>query len=159
MSGRHEVKIGDNSFYIRRYNPFMALEILGDLQKQFAGPFLGVLDGKAAGTEGEGQAAMMAAFSKLSATIDGKTLRTLAKRLLDPDYISVSIDGAEPKKLDEITVGLAITSVGDLLQLCWEVISYNFAEVVARIASPTGPAGRFLKQNPSENSVPNSSVN
>lgn len=156
---RHEFKLGDNVFYIKRYQPFLGLEILGDLQKQFAAPMLGLLNGKSGGSEEENAAAFSAALSRLSQTIDGKTLRALAERLLDKEYVAVSIDNAPEKKLDASAVALSLTTTGDLLALCWEVISFNFAEVLQRIASPTGPAASFLRANRPENSAPNLSVN
>ena len=156
MNGRHKVELGDNVFYIRRFEGFTALEILGDLQKQFAGPFLASLDGKQSATKEEAHASFMGALAKLSASIDGKTLRDLAKRLLDPECVSVSINGAEPRKLDATMMGLALTGAADILQLCWEIITYNFAEVIARINSPIGPAGMFQNQSLSENSGQNS---
>lgn len=153
---RKEVPIGESVFYIRRFPPFIALEMLGDLQKQFAGPLLAALDGKEGASEEENRAALMAGFSKLSASMDGKTLRALAQRLLDKECISVSINGAEPRKLDDAAVALSMRTSADVLQLCWAVITHNWAEVLSRLASPTGPAAAFLKANPSANSALNS---
>lgn len=153
---RKEVKIGESVFYIMRFPPFIALEMLGDLQKQFAGPLLAALDGKEGASEEENRKAMMAGFSRLSSSMDGKTLRALAERLIDKEYISVSIDGAEARKLDERAVALSMQTSADVLQLCWAVIAHNWSEVLARLASPTGPAAAFLKANPSANSALNS---
>lgn len=159
MAERHKVSIGDNDFFIRRYDPFLALEILGDLQKQFAGPMLSMIDGKAGGSEEQNQAALMAAFAKLSATMDGKTLRALAERLLNPEYVSVSIGGAEPRKLDASAVMMSLSGAGDIIRLCWAVVSHNYSEVLARLASPTGPAGGLWNRSLSANSGKNSSGN
>lgn len=137
----HEVRIGENDFYIRRFQAFAAVEVLGDLQKQFAGPLLGMMDGKPSGSPEEANANMMAAFGKLSATIDGRTLRDLAKRLLDKEYVSVSIEGGQVRKLDDAAIALSLETAADVLQLCWEIVKFNFAEVVARFNTPFTPAG------------------
>ncbi len=120
-----EVNIGENTYWIHRFPAFEAVEVLGDLQRQFAGPLLG----------------MMAAFGKLSSTIDGKTLRDLAKRLLNKEYISVSIEGGQTRKLDEPAIALSLETAADVLQLCWETIRFNFSEVIARFNTPFTPAG------------------
>lgn len=154
MAGNNvrEVEIGSNKFYIHRFPPFEALEILGDLQKQIAGPLLAVVNGKQGESDEIKQSAMKEAFEKLSSKMDGKTLRQMAERLMDKDRIFVSIEGAEPRKLDVAAVGLSITSVADIIFICWEVISHNYAEVLARFASPTGPGG-FLNRNRPVNST------
>lgn len=134
----HDVTIKENTFHIRRFQPFLALEILGDLQKTMAGPFISALDGRASQSEAESGAAMMAAFGKLSASIDGKGLRLLAERLLNPEYVSVTIgDATQARKLDAAAIGLSLETAADILQLCWEVVQHNYAEVIARLANPT----------------------
>jgi hypothetical protein len=147
----HEVPIGDNTYYIRRFQPFLALEILGNLQKQFAGPILAQLDGKETPRNEAGEIVlnpeagqrMMESLSRLSEKLDGTTLRKIAETLVDKEYISVSINGADPRKLDATAQGLAFESVADIFTLCWEVLKFNYSEVIARLSSPTGPA-RFL---------------
>lgn len=136
----HEVRIGENDFFIRRFPAFQAVEILGDLQRQFAGPLLGMMDGKQSASPEEANAAMMAAFGKLSASIDGRTLRDLAKRILDKEQISVSIEGGQVRKLDDAAIALSLETAADILQLCWETIRFNFAEVIARFNTPFTPA-------------------
>lgn len=142
------VQIGDHTFYIQRYPPFIALEVLGDLQSKFAGPFLSVLNGKQSTDEGETTAAMMQAFSKLSASMNGKELRMLAERLLDKQYVSVAINGENPRPLDQGAIGLSLETAADIIQLCWTVVQHNFAEVIARLQNPTTAAAGFL--NPSK---------
>ena len=157
---RKSIPLGENTFYVRRYEPFLGVEILGDLQAQFAGPFMNTINGKPSGSEEERNAEMMAALGKLSKSMDGKAIRTLAEKLVDPEYVSVEVGrGGETQKANKIAFALAaqngMTSA-DLLQLCWEIVVYNYAEVVSRVTSPTGPAGRFLKANPLANSIQNS---
>lgn len=163
MAEKHKREIGGNTFYIRRYQPFLALEILGDLQQQFAAPLLSMVDGKPGGTQEENSAALMSALGKLSKNVDGKTLRLMAQRLIDPenqgragsDYIAIAIGDDDPKKMTFDDTVRAEMTVADILQLCWEIITYNYAEVLARFASPTGPAGGLVRASLSENSARN----
>lgn len=144
-SGRKEITLGENTFYIKRFPPFTALKILGDLQKQFAGPFLSMIDGKETQDEAERTRQLMEAFSKLSAQMDGDKLVALAKMLIDPQCVSVSLNGDPVRQLDHNAQPRAFESVTDIITLCWEIIAHNYSEVLTRIASPTGPARNLLR--------------
>ena len=149
----HEIKIGENVYYITRFQPFYALEVFGDLQKLLVGPFISQLDGKETPKNANGEMvlnaeagkSMMAAFANLSDRLDGKTLRKVAEMLITKDNVSVSIDGAEPRRMDASAQGLAIESPADIIELALEVAKFNYSEVIARLMSPTGPA-RFLQR-------------
>ncbi len=143
-----ELTIGEHTFYIRRYDAFLSVEILGDLQRQFAGPLLGMIDGKQSASPEEANATMMAAFSKLSGTIDGKTLKALAERLINPDFVSVSIEGAPVRRLDKTAVNLCLDTAADVLQLCWEIVKHNYSEVIARFNTPFTPGDGFPTASP-----------
>ncbi len=141
-----EVNIGENTYWIHRFPAFEAVEVLGDLQRQFAGPLLGMMDGKQSASPEEANANMMQAFGKLSASIDGKTLKALAERLViqqrgKSPIVTVSMNGEEPRPVDDRTVNLCLETAADVLQLCWEVIRHNFSEVIARFNTPFTPAG------------------
>lgn len=142
-----EKTINGHTFYIQRYPPFVALEILGDLQNRFAGPFISMLDGKPSGNDAETTKAMMEAFAKLSGSLTGQELRKLAERLLDKQYISVAVNGENPRPLDAGAIGLSLETAADIIMLCWEVVQHNFAEVLARLSNPTSSAAGFLMQN------------
>jgi proline dehydrogenase len=150
----HEVTIGENTYFIRRFNPFVALEILGDLQKQFAGPLISQLDGKESPKDADGNIILngetannlMRSFESLSAKLDGKTLRNIAERLIDKEYISVSIGGDNPRQLNQTAQGLAFESVSDIFTLCWEILKFNYSEVITRLSSPTGPVRSLLRK-------------
>ena len=150
----HEFTIGDNIFYVRRFPPFQALEILGDLQKQFAGPLISQIDGKESPRDAEGNIVLngeaskklMESFTRISEKLDGKTLRNIAQTLIDPNCISVSINGDNPRRLDVAAQGLVLESVADIITICWEVLKFNYAEVITRISSPTGPARLLMRK-------------
>lgn len=149
----HEVTIGENTYYITRFPPFKALEILGDLQKQFAGPLISQLDGKESAKDADGNVILdseagnklMNSFASLSAKLDGKTLREIAERLLTKENINVSINGEPERKFDAAAQGLALESVADIITLCWEVLKFNYSEVITRLSSPIGRARSMLR--------------
>lgn len=149
----HEVTIGENVYYIKRFPPFLALEILGDLQKQFAGPLIAQLDGKEAPKNADGNVVldaesankMMQSFANLSNKLDGKTLREIAEKLLTENNVSVAINGDDPIKFNKQAQGLALENVADIITLCWEVLKFNYAEVIARLANPITAARQAIR--------------
>jgi len=167
---RHEYVIGSNSFFISRYAPFQALEILGDLQQRFAAPLLDALGGSnaAAGAAGgtdpnpllaaqqgvpadqqDAFGAMMRGFAKVSASLNGRELAALAKRLIDPERVSVSINGAEAQKLTPTMIEAAGMSPADVIALCVEIAKVNFSDFFTRFADPVGVGLDRLRRNPS----------
>jgi hypothetical protein len=148
MSGREEVRIGTSAFHIRKYEPFRALKILGDLQKRFIAPFLSVLDGKEAGTEAAVTAGVMAGVERVLRDMDGDQLVAVAIKLLDvdeqglrrSDYVSVTAPGEETRKLDASAITTLLPDVADLIELCVAVAMTNFRGVFTRAASLFGAA-------------------
>jgi hypothetical protein len=124
---RHQVTISGTTFNIRRFDAFLALEILGDLQKRLLGPLLAVVDAKEDGQT----AAFMAGVEKLSGSLDGATLRFLADRLLLPDFISVG-EGDAAVKLNAQSKLTAFTSAADIVELCVAVVRFNYADFIER---------------------------
>lgn len=161
---RERVEIGGSVYFIRPYDPFLALEIMGDLQQRFLAPLLSTLDaaGKpsaeeiaAAGGDQEAaeaakrkvmEAEGMRGIARLSAAMNGKELRAWAEKLLLADFISVAVDGADPgnpRKLDTTARALALKSSADIIELCIAVCRVNFAGIFTRAGSLLG-AGRSL---------------
>lgn len=132
---RKEVPIGDNIFYLRKYDAFYGLELFGDLQQRLGAPFLAALE--AADDVGNMDAlkAGIAGIGRVSGVLSGAVLRDFARRILHPDYISVSVNGAEPRKLDEQAIGLAGLGAEDLAELCAEALEFQFAPFFARFAA------------------------
>jgi hypothetical protein len=125
---RHEVKVRNHVFFIRRFDPFTATEILGDLQRDFAGPLLAGLGSNKPGEAGGGTQALMGGLAELSSKMDGKKLRSWAERLLDPEVVSVSIDGGEAQKLTKVALAQSIDSSSELISLCFESVKFNFED-------------------------------
>jgi len=127
MAKRHEYKINGNTFYLRRYDPFLSLQILGEVQKKFLPPLASLLEANDAGQEETARiSAAMDAVEKVSKTLDGNSLVSLVKLVLNQDYISVSIDGAEPRRLDEGALNLSCEDVADVISLVVEMMRYNY---------------------------------
>jgi len=137
-AGRHEVTIGANTFYLRRYDPFLGLEILGDLQQRLGAPLLSSMEGRAGLGNEDAFSAMMSGLAKLSASMDGKALTSVARRLLLPDFVSVAANGGEPRKLDASAIALLNLGMEDLAELCVEVAKFQFGPFFERLRSLTG---------------------
>lgn len=144
----HAVTIREHTFYIRRFPAFEAMEVLGDLQRQFAGPLMGGLQPKAGGSE-----IMMAGLAKLSADLDGRKLRAWAERLLHPDTVAVSVDGAEAVKLSRQMVEKCGLQPDEIIHLCLEVVKHNFQGFSTRWSGLISSGLSLLAKGQQENSA------
>ena len=118
-----------NKFYIRRYDPFLALEILGEVQKKFLPSIAAFFEARDNTDRDAGMDAAMKAVETISKNLDGKSLIALVKTVLNPDYVSVSIGSDPPIRLDEGTINLACDDVSDTLMLVIEVLRYNYEKL------------------------------
>ncbi|CAP41321.1 phage tail assembly chaperone [Bordetella petrii] len=135
MARPHEITIGDTKFYIQRFDAFEALEIFGDLQRDIlpaAGGALAAAFGAENGPRDE--QAMIQALRELSTTLDGKTLKAWADRLIVPDLVAYELPDAQPAKLDKRGRELAFQDFTEILELMFHVIKWNCE----------GPLGRWL---------------
>ncbi|HEX3161159.1 MAG TPA: hypothetical protein VHQ92_01150 [Pseudolabrys sp.] len=150
--GVKTITIGDTAFYIRKMDPFAALKVFGDLQRDIlpaAGLILqsvfgeGGVRGDATVRETIAEAAaekgMADALTALSSRLDGNSLIAWANRLLDPDHIAVTINGRDAKLTADVKA-MAFRDPGDILELMAEVIRYNFGDFLVRWAGRFGPA-------------------
>ena len=128
-----DVEIREHTFHIRRFDPFTAVGVLGDLQREFGGPLLASLKGSDGDGRPRGADALFGALAKLSADMDGVRLKKWAERLLNPELVAVSISGAEAKKLDKIAVEQAELTAGEIIELCTEVVRFNFEDFIGRL--------------------------
>ena len=162
---RKRVQIGSNTYFIRKFNAFAALEILGDLQKRFLAPLLPAIYAAGAGvpkavTQDDGgedadtkaviaaatEVAIMSGLSKLSAGLSGRELRSLAESLIDGECVAVALDGApdqEAVKLDKTVQMTAFGDPAEVLELCVEIVRLNFNGIFTRAVALIG-VGRSL---------------
>jgi DNA-binding transcriptional regulator YdaS (Cro superfamily) len=132
-------KQGEYEFAIRNFDPFLAMEVLGDLQKVLV-PALG---GAATGVNSSGEgvevvAAIGGALKNISQSVSGKVLRESAELLLDSEYLAVkegrSFVPADKDKLAAIYWGRPF----DMVALCIKVFEVNFLDFSTSCSVPTG---------------------
>lgn len=138
-TNRHLVTLPNgNKFYIRRYDAFLSLRILGDIQKRFLAPFIQLMETRGEQSNGEdhfGQAA-----DKLSRNLEGDALIDVVRKVLHPDFVTVVIEDGEPEKLDEGLLNLAINDISDVIALVVEVLKYNYTDLFTRGRTLIGQA-------------------
>lgn len=133
---------GDYDFAIRQFNPFLAMRVLGELQKLLVPAIGGALDG--ANEDMTDIAAMGGAVGgallKMAEIVDGDKLEKAAKLLLDSNYISVSESGKKDfSRLDEGNVTAIFTGRPfDMIALCCKVFAVNFLDFSKSSSVPTG---------------------
>lgn len=144
-----EYKQGKTVFYIHRFPPFMAMRVLGELNKVIA-PVLG---GAAKGLEGADMgcgnglgaiAPVLGDALKNLMLIDGDVMEHVLRLVLDENYISVSTNGSKnnlayltEEKVNEVFEGKPI----DMIMLAVEVVKVNYLDFTMLSSIPTG----FLK--------------
>ena len=154
-------KQGEYEFAIRNFDPFLAIEIRGELQKVLV-PGLG---GAASGldkTSGEGEMVMAigGALKALSQSVSGKVLRQSAEMLLDSEYVAVREKGeksffpADSDKLAAIYWGRPF----DMVALCVKVFQVNYLDFSTSCSVPTGvrelvESIRVMTQDSSESNL------
>jgi hypothetical protein len=139
VAPRHEFVLDNgNKFYIRRYDAFLSLKILGEIQKRFLAPFVQMIETRDAKVNGEDHFGN--AVDKLSRNLDGDALIDLVKKVCHPDYVTVVIDGQDPEKFDEGLLNLAIADVSDVIALVVEVLKYNYTALFTRGRTLIGQA-------------------
>lgn len=137
---RIEFKLNDHAtFYIRKYEPFLALEILGDLQTKFLSPLAAFLEGNDQDVSQETRMKYITdGIERLSRTLDGKSLVAISRTVLNGEYVTVVIDNDPPEKLSENLLNRSVDNVGEVFVLLAEVLKVNFAEVFTLAMSRIG---------------------
>lgn len=126
---RHQFKLENgNTFYIRRYDAFLSLKILGEVQKRFLVPLSAIMEAK----EADNSESLTKAVEQISKSLDGDLLVDLAKKVLNSEFISVAIDGNDPSKLDEGQLNMATDGIFDVVSLIVEVLRYNYADLFTK---------------------------
>jgi len=115
-----------NKFYIRRYEPFLSLEVLGEVQKKFLPPLAAMMEARDGQTDEAKMDTAMKAVDMVSRSLDGKSLIALVKVVLNSNYVSVSINADPPIPLDEGALNRSTEDVFDVIRLIIEVLRYNY---------------------------------
>lgn len=132
---------GDYEFAIRQFNPFLAMRILGSLQKLIIPALGGAVSGVEKDKSSEELiAAVGGALKNLTETMDGETLEKAIRLLLDKEYLSYK-DGemqnfmpADADKIAAIFWGRPF----DMVALCIKVFRVNYLDFTKSCSVPTG---------------------
>lgn len=133
-SKREEFKLPNgNTFYIARYDAFLSLKILGEVQKKFLTPLASLMEAADDKTPDNIKLeSIMKAVERISVSLDGDSLVALCRTVLNGQFISCSIDGDQPAMLDEGLLNLATDNVFDVVSLVVEVLRVNYQELFMR---------------------------
>lgn len=131
---RHEFALENgNKFYIRRFDAFLALRVLGEVQKKFLVAFTSLIEANDKSLSEEAKERnLFKAIDNISRSLDGDSLIALVKQVLNPEFVSVSIGGEPPEKLDEGMLNRSIDSVYDVVAIVFEVLNVNYKELFTR---------------------------
>ena len=129
---------GDYDFSIRRFDPFLAMRVLGELQKLLVPAIGGAIDNVDDAAQLGG--AIGGALLKIAEVVDGDKLEKAVKILLDSNYIAVSKTGQKDfQRLDNGAVTAIFTGRPfDMLALCGKIFSVNFTDFSKSCSVPTG---------------------
>ncbi|MGN9096387.1 phage tail assembly chaperone [Flintibacter porci] len=146
-----EKKIGENTFYIKPFAAFTAVNISGELAAVIT-PLLGglaALLGSGDGDQEEGKNIMdvqvedaLPAVTQAFSSISGDKFERLMKKLLI-DHKNISVEGESTEgDLKPLTFDLAnevfCGEVQDMYILCFEVIRLNFKGFFSKISTQFG---------------------
>ncbi len=152
----HEVVIGENTFWIKKYEPFLGIEILGTLQKFFLAPALAAAE--VADSKGRSEADLMSmliqSIEKVSKSLDGQTLRELFRLVIREECVAIEGENEKPIRLTESVINGAM-DVSDLIQLFIEVVTVNYKQVFTDAMSRIGQGLSSKTASLSELSVMN----
>lgn len=167
-----EKKIGDNTFYIKKFPAFTAVNISGDLTSVLA-PLIGGVasiagNGNQNGSDSSESSNILnmdvedalPAFSQAFSSLSGDKFERLMKKLLI-DYKNVSVEGettdGEVKLLTyDIANEVFCGEVQDMFVLCFEVIELNFNGFFKKIGVRFGVLTEALKKTPATKNGENS---
>ena len=122
-----------NKFYIRRYDAFLSLRVLGEVQKKFLVALTSLMEAQDATLSEEAKERnLFKAIDSVSKSLDGDSIVGLVKQVLNPEFVSVSIEGEPPEKLDEGMLNRATDNLFDVISIVFEVLKVNYTELFTR---------------------------
>lgn len=153
----HEYIQGDSVFYIRPLDPFLSVNLLGDLTKTLS-PIAGKASAAAVGGDkGKGKqsifdtelnaASIEGIFTAIAENVDGAKIESLIKRILNEQYVSVRLPGQEAVRLTrEVIAELFTGNAQDMLMLAFEVLKVNYGGFTKLFRSLSGNVPDLLKR-------------
>lgn len=150
MSQRTEVTVNGVTVFIKKFDPFLAVAIAGDLQKLVIGP-AGAMFSYAGGQAGidTSDYSIERAIEKLSGGLDGEALVKLARKLINPEYISLQTgEMSSPVKATEGNVNQVFTEdpFGSLIQVMTEIVKINYTDFFRHAQSLFGQVKGSLEK-------------
>lgn len=146
---------GNRIVYIRRMDPFVAMEVMADLQKYFAAPLAAMIEARGAESDEEAMQVVMSSIEKVSAQLDSASIRKVIDMLLfKPECISFSVDGCEAKRLDDAKKGMALKEIDEIVYLIIETLKHNYADFLSQMLDRFGGVEQ-LRGNLPDNSATN----
>lgn len=135
-----QVVFNDTTYYIRRMDAFKSMEVFGDLQHRFAAPLASMIETVSQG-DSVSMDAVVDGIARFSEKLDGKSLIKLVDALLiEPGCVSFAPENGEPKRLDANNKHMAFDSMADIVAVCGEVLTHNYADFLSQMASRFGLA-------------------
>lgn len=143
-----EYKQGKTVFYIHRFPPFMAMRVLGELNK-VVGPVMGgavkgLQNIEGAGENLEALSTVLGSALQNLMMIDGDVMEHVLRLVLNEEYVSVSTNGTKndlahltEEKINEVFEGRPI----DMIMLAVKVVRVNYLDFSMLSSIPTGFLG------------------
>lgn len=156
-----EKRIGENTFYLKRFPAFTAANLSGELSALIApmltalAPLVGEKTTDVMNLDMDKVApALTSAFSSLS----GDKFESLMKKLLI-DSRNISVDNPETGRTEILTMDLAnelfCGDVQDMFLLCFEVIRVNYGGFFRKLGAQFGDLLGHLMTTPSSGNTAN----
>jgi hypothetical protein len=106
---------------------------LGEVQKKFLVALSSLMEAKDDTLEEEEKdRKLFRAIDTISKSLDGDSIVALVKLVLNPEFVSVVIEGEPPEKLDEGMLNRSTDSLFDVVSLVFEVLKINYSELFTR---------------------------
>lgn len=133
-------KQGDYEFSIRQMNPFLAMKVLGELQKILLPVIGGAVEGLKDSTDNaEMVATIGGALGKIAESVDGAKLYAACELLLDTDYLAVRGSDKQFRIMSKDDLAMIYTGrPWDLLAFCAKIFEVNFLDFSTSSSVPTG---------------------
>lgn len=142
MAERIEVEIDGVQVLIKKFDPFLSVAVMGELQKYVLGPAGAMfsMQGGKAGIDASDYA-IERTIEKLSLGLDGEVLLKLVRKIVNPEYVSIQFGEMDkPVKATEGNINLAFSEdpFGSLSQLVTEILKVNYTAFFKRAQSLFG---------------------